>query len=1130
MYRFVIGIILLSIILTVNSFGKGVPDFEDLALWTDSWLHGQWNDEVLFSANADSTTGQGGFGCYGDLPPMELVLTGTEEAEIVLTSPQREARIKIYHLSVTNWAAFDELFGPPCPQSDCPHAGMTPNFGFPISSGWNLQVAEEFGLITKLESASDLTRLWYWNFAHVEETTLHLRLGDPRCDYPDSLAFSQSNSVWITGTAPRRFLTLSSSIGGHVSTPGEGTFEYDALTFVRLAAQPDPGYQFYGWLCPVWPPRGWQGDWWKVVDGTSAMTWAWLDMLDEGYELVANFEPDSTGQLRVQCQSKGFSLDIPKGRSWSDTADLMLDVQVLDGNGRFVYMATISTSDGVALGQNNAGPAPNCIFPITDAPVVGPCVKSLVATLGNAWGTSVPITFYTITAEDAFTEVLSSARAEQINSARQWRAVADPSIPAPNPVLDRLMLVWTMLKPMLEYFALPGDEITLGTFEYTVPGVEPVYRVYEGISRNGSVIHEWDCWTTDQYDAYYIKSGGTYTLGPDTGSPDIVVTVASPATIYITDPRGLHAGCDPRNGQLVVEFPVFMSDPNAEPFHVRVLDPIDGSYNIQVVPKPGAEPSATYTLTATIGEQSLTLAENAKIGLASSVSYHIDAESSPSGIFKDANLKARVEATLGVTDPTPADMLGLTSLVATCSVCDLTGLQYATNLKELLLSMNFAIGDLSPLSGLRKLTRLDLEYNGIINITLLSGLTDLKSLYLGNNSIQEIGPLEGLANLQILSLEENQISDIQALANLRHLQHLNLTGNPLSAEARDTYIPEIIANNPGIDLQIGPASVHFPDPNLKAAVEVALDVNEPTPLDMLQLTELTARESSISTLSGLEYAINLTELDLGWNSIDDLSPLAGLSNLRLLHMDNNVISDISPLSALTALEALWLDSNQIEDISALAGLMNLQWLDLSRNPLNQEACDVYIPQIKSNNPGVQVYETSCAAECTLTVSSTTGGWVYAVQSGLMKPVSGTLNYSCDTRVLVSAKPDLDHHFVNWTGTAVTAGKVDNPNSSITTVTVDADYTLVANFAPEEPEPLYPLGIAIIPSGAGSVTCSPDQSEYPLGEKVTVTATPASGYVFSHWSGITQVDDPFSATTWLFIEEACHVIAIFEPTE
>ena len=46
--------------------------------------------------------------------------------------------------------------------------------------------------------------------------------------------------------------------------------------------------------------------------------------------------------------------------------------------------------------------------------------------------------------------------------------------------------------------------------------------------------------------------------------------------------------------------------------------------------------------------------------------------------------------------------------------------------------------------------------------------------------------------------------------------------------------------------------VHFPDHNLKAAVEQALGVNNPTPTEMLGLTVLSADDRGISDLTGLE--------------------------------------------------------------------------------------------------------------------------------------------------------------------------------------------------------------------------------------------------------------------------------------
>ena len=79
------------------------------------------------------------------------------------------------------------------------------------------------------------------------------------------------------------------------------------------------------------------------------------------------------------------------------------------------------------------------------------------------------------------------------------------------------------------------------------------------------------------------------------------------------------------------------------------------------------------------------------------------------------------------------------------------------------------------------------------------------------------------------------------------------------------------------------------------------------------------------------------------------------------------------------------------------------------------------------------------AQRTLTCSSASGGDV-------TDPGEGSFDYDHNTDVNLVATIDLGYHFVNWTGTAVDAGRVAGPNSTTTLVTMDADYTVVANFA------------------------------------------------------------------------------------
>ena len=128
--------------------------------------------------------------------------------------------------------------------------------------------------------------------------------------------------------------------------------------------------------------------------------------------------------------------------------------------------------------------------------------------------------------------------------------------------------------------------------------------------------------------------------------------------------------------------------------------------------------------------------------------------------FNDVNLEAAVREALGkpAGDITDEDMARLVTLTAeNCAIHDLTGLEYATNLKFL-----------------------NLSNNQINDISVLENLNNLQWLQLSNNQIKTVSPLVtnsrngGLAQTDIVYLENNFIdlstgsqtmNDIQILVN-----------------------------------------------------------------------------------------------------------------------------------------------------------------------------------------------------------------------------------------------------------------------------------------------------------------------------------------------------------------------------
>ena len=133
-------------------------------------------------------------------------------------------------------------------------------------------------------------------------------------------------------------------------------------------------------------------------------------------------------------------------------------------------------------------------------------------------------------------------------------------------------------------------------------------------------------------------------------------------------------------------------------------------------------------------------------------------------------------------------------------------------------------------------------------------------------------------------------------------------------------------------------TVHIPDTNLRASLEVALGKEvgaDITQTDMASLEVLDAFESGISNLSGLEFAVNLTELHLGLNRISDVSLLKGLVKLTVLDLHRNqIISDVSSLKNLTKLIWLSLRGNRISDVSPLKDLTKLAYLHIGYNRIS----------------------------------------------------------------------------------------------------------------------------------------------------------------------------------------------------
>ena len=144
---------------------------------------------------------------------------------------------------------------------------------------------------------------------------------------------------------------------------------------------------------------------------------------------------------------------------------------------------------------------------------------------------------------------------------------------------------------------------------------------------------------------------------------------------------------------------------------------------------------------------------------------------------------------------------------------------------------------------------------------------------------------------------------------------------------------------------------------------------------------------------------------------------------------------------------------------------------------------------------------------TLSPITTTGG-----------TITGGGTYEYGTMVNINAIPDSEYLFVRWEGVDIT-----DKNSSSTTIVINQNQQITAVF---EAKPLEEKSLILTssPNIAGTTSGS---GSYPMGLSVAISATPSTGYAFSHWSG-GNFDDPNSSSTEVIIHSDSNATAHFSP--
>jgi hypothetical protein len=142
---------------------------------------------------------------------------------------------------------------------------------------------------------------------------------------------------------------------------------------------------------------------------------------------------------------------------------------------------------------------------------------------------------------------------------------------------------------------------------------------------------------------------------------------------------------------------------------------------------------------------------------------------------------------------------------------------------------------------------------------------------------------------------------------------------------------------------------------------------------------------------------------------------------------------------------------------------------------------------------------------------------------------GTTNQSSQSGITggksvnISATPAKDYRFTGWTLTSGN-GNILRPDSAATSVIVNGDVIVTANFEQNQPTQYY---VTVVSAGTGAS----GSGNYGVGQTVTISAgTAPAGQQFKNWTsaeGISLSNANSATTTFTMIGKPVTVTAVFE---
>ncbi|MCH5194078.1 MAG: hypothetical protein J1F11_08965 [Oscillospiraceae bacterium] len=290
---------------------------------------------------------------------------------------------------------------------------------------------------------------------------------------------------------------------------------------------------------------------------------------------------------------------------------------------------------------------------------------------------------------------------------------------------------------------------------------------------------------------------------------------------------------------------------------------------------------------------------------------------------------------------------------------------YLKELTELYLDVQGSIiSDISPLKGLTKLKKLEIDSVIRENISLIGNMKNLRELDIqidGDADVSFLGQLTKLESLELRSSGDGIVKGLDSIKGLKKLKRLDLVGfyNYYGKQQDLSFIGEMTGLE-NLDLSYSNKTFTKTVGNLKGLKELTLiDVNNCNPYDMSFLKDLTGLEDlfimGVHDLddTGISKLKKLKSLTIMLCEFDDLSQLKKCSSLEELNVYNcNTDFDVKWITGTNIKKVFFSagGNGRIENMDKLGSLKKLEEIILDFTGIPEDT----IMKIKKALPNCKI--------------------------------------------------------------------------------------------------------------------------------------------------------------------------------